>query len=275
MSEAPPHRSDRLAAPWGRHDLGDGEERELRLGPLDLRLRRVGEEIWLSRHWTDAHAGGRFGGRRHEAPGDVEWSRWAVPEGTDGVRLDPVFPDRALVVEPEQPFHLVRGARIRVYVRVPLWVAVGLPVPSGITLVEVPTVILSDTWFGDLSEGELSYALPTSARRELRPDLFAPHLAVCPLRLGNDAVNQLEVKKLCLRVSHLSLFSRGPELWSDETRVRYRGEDEESELRITGSAPPDAPDAERIVTPRVPLQRGFTARTFSRLAEFSGLGGSS
>lgn len=273
MSEATPHRSDRLAAPWGRHDLGRGEEREFRLGPLDLRLRRVEEEIWISRRWRDSQGAGESGRRSDQPVDEPEWSRWAVPQESDGVRLDPLFPDRPVVVEPEQPFHLVRGARIRVYVRVPLWVAVGLPAPSSVTLVKIPTVILSDTWFGNLTEGELAYALPTSARRALRPEVFAPHLAICPLRLGNDVIDALEVKKLCLRVAHLSLFGRGPEIWSDETRVGYRGEDEESDLRITGKAPPEAPDAERIVPPHVPLQRGFTARTFARLAEFSGLGG--
>lgn len=277
MTGVRPGPPDQLSPPWGHHHLPEGDERRIRLGPLELRFRKVGEEIWLSRTWIEdpGSEAPDSTARSAEAPDDGEWSRWAVPEGTEGVRLHPVFPDRALVVEPEQPFHLVRGARIRIYVRVPLQVAVDLPEPSSVTLVEIPTAILSDTWFGDLNEGELAYALHTSARRKLGPELFSPHLAVCPLRLGNDVVNQLEVKKLCLRVAHLSLFARGTELWSDETRVRYRGEDEESEIRITGKAPPDAPDAVRLMPPRDPLQRGFTARTFARLAEFSGFGGAS
>lgn len=277
MSEPRPGPAAELPPPWGHHDLPEGEERQVRLGPLELRLRRVGEEIWLSWTRTDDPAGGGADSTSREPGADeeVEWSRWAVPGGTTGVHLHPAFPDRALVVEPEQTFHLVRGARIRIYVRVPLQVAVGLPAPSPVTLVEIPTVILSDTWFGDLTEGELAYALHTSARRSLQPDVFAPHLAICSLRLGNEVVDQLAVKKLCLRVAHLSLFVRGRELWSDETRVRYRGEDEESEIRITGKAPPDAPEAVRVMPPRIPLQRGFTARTFARLAEFSGFWGAS
>lgn len=267
-----------LSPPWGRYEIQPGDDRTVRLGPLELRLKRVGEEVWIARRWTEEPLGGEVEetGTGAVASDEVEpeWSRWAVPQGTGGLRLEPVFPDRPLVVEPEQTFHLVRGARVRVYVRVPLWVSIELPDPSEVSLVEIPTHILSDTWFGDFAEGELAYALPTSARREVTPEIFAPHRAICPLMLGNDAVDQLEVKKLCLRVAHLSVFARGGELWSDETRVRYQGEDEESQIRISGRVPSEAPDAVRIKPPRVPLARGFRARTFARLADLSGFGAS-
>lgn len=266
MSDSGPESADHLSPPWGRHDLEVGGERGVRLGPLELRMQRTEQEIWLSQRWSEDELQGE--------DAESDWSRWAVPEGTTGVHLEPVFPNRALVVEPEQTFHLVRGARVRIYVRVPLWVSVGLPSPSKVELIEIPTHILSDTWFGDFTEGELAYALPTSARRQVSPDIFEPHLAVCPLSLGNDAVDELEVDKLCLRVAHLSIFSRGPELWSDETRVRYQGEDEESRIRISGQVPSEASDAVRIRSPRVPLARGFRARTFARLADLSGFGAS-
>ncbi|MDX1566566.1 MAG: hypothetical protein R3223_02125 [Longimicrobiales bacterium] len=269
-----------LSPPWGPHELGPGDDRTMRLGPLELQLRRVGEEVWIARRWTDdsltgeVEEGGTSAVPVGGDPVEPEWSRWAVPQDTGGVRLEPVFPDRPLVVEPEQTFHLVRGARVRVYVRVPLWVSVGLPAPSEVSLVDIPTHILSDTWFGDFAEGELAYALPTSARREITPEIFATHRVICPLVLGNDAVDQLEVKKLCLRVAHLSVFARGGELWSDETRVRYQGEDQESQIRISGKMPSEAPDAVRVKPPRVPLARGFRARTFARLADLSGFGAS-
>lgn len=267
MSNSDSELEGPLPPPWGHHALEAEDGHTVRLGPLELHMKRAGEEIWLSCQRTE--------GPPVTVNGEAEWSRWAVPEGTTGVRLDPVFPDRPLVVEPEQTFHLVRGARVRIYVRAPLWVSVGLPAPSKVALVQIPTHILSDTWFGDFTEGELAYALPTSARREITPEVFAPHLAICPLVLGNDASDQLEVKKLCLRVAHLSIFARGPELWSDETRVQYQGEDEESRLRITGKVPPEATEAVRVTPPRVPLARGFRARTFARLADFSGFGHSS
>lgn len=255
--------------PWRIHDLPEGGEARLRAGPLHLRLVRSSGEYWL------AHARIDETEEPEESPlsgDDVDWHRWAVPGDATGVRLVPVFPDRPLVVEPEDAFHLVRGARVRVYVRVPLWVRLELTGGEGARLTEVPTVVLSDTWFGDFMEGELCYFLPTTARRELRPEHFQEHLAVCPLQLANSSDEELTVEKLALRVPHLTLFRRGTELWADETRVRYQGEETGSDIRMAHAAPKEAPDATLLSPPRTPTDLGFRARTFSRLKSLSGLG---
>nr|NIP60435.1 hypothetical protein [Gemmatimonadota bacterium]NIR80852.1 hypothetical protein [Gemmatimonadota bacterium]NIT89671.1 hypothetical protein [Gemmatimonadota bacterium]NIU33451.1 hypothetical protein [Gemmatimonadota bacterium]NIU37737.1 hypothetical protein [Gemmatimonadota bacterium] len=162
--------------------------------------------------------------------------------------------------------------RVRIYVRVPLWVRVELHGGATMRLTEIPSVILSDTWFGDFMEGELCYFQPTTARREVRPEHFDDHLAVCPILLSNRSQDPLAVEKLALRVAHLSIFRRGRELWADETRVRYRGDEAGSEIRSAHSPPSEAPDATLLTPPRTPADRGFRARTFSRLKGLSGLG---
>lgn len=267
MDDARPPR------PWGDVDLEEDGERRTEIGPLRLRIRHSKGEIWLA-HTRD-HADGP--GDRGAVPGadEPEWVRWAVPDGTHRVRLWPVFPDRPLVARPEKSFHLVRGAQVRVYVRVPLSVRVELPDPPEVTLQEIPTVTLSDTWFGDFTEGELTYYLPTTARREIRPEHFAPHLAACPLQLSNSSTDNLEVEKIALRVAHLSIFGRDGELWADETSVRYRGAEEGSEIRISGRPPREASGAALVTPPRVPRERGFRARTFARLLTLPGFGDAS
>jgi len=273
VSEAAPEREREgpvAGDPWGVHELPEGADRALRVGPLHLRLVRSSGEIWL------AHARELPNREPDDAPAlsdaEAEWARWAVPGESTGVRLVPAFPDRPLVVTPEDSFHLVQGARARVYVRVPLWVRVELHGRAATRLTEIPSVILSDTWFGDFMEGELCYFQPTTARREVRPEHFDDHLAVCPILLSNRSEDPLAVEKLALRVAHLSVFRRGPELWADETRVRYRGDEAGSEVRTAHSPPSEAPDATLLTPPRTPADRGFRARTFSRLKGLSGLG---
>lgn len=254
--------------PWGEHDLEEGGEQRIEIGPLRLRIRRRDGEIWLAHAREESPAGSPL------EPGedDAEWTRWAVPEGIRSVRLWPAFPDRALVARPEHSFHLVRGAEVRVYIRVPLSVRIELPGSAPAKLTEVPTVTLSDTWFGDLTDGELTYFLPTTARREIGPEHFAPHLAACPLRLSNSAVDDLEVEKIALRVAHLSLFGHQEELWADETSVRYRSAEEGSDVRVSGKPPREAPDSQLLTPPRIPTERGFRARTFARLLTLPGFG---
>lgn len=261
------------STPWGEHAIPREGTLTVRVGPATLRARAEGDEIRL------AHAPGDWARPEAEQgdapePGDRDWTRWPVGEGVDRLALSPVFPPRTVVVEPELSFRLPAGGGARIFVRVPLWARVGVRGgDDGATLTEVPSVILSDTWWGGFTEGELCYWLPTTARRRVPPEVFTSHAAVCPLQLSNRSAGELAVERIALRVAHLSLFDDEGRLWADETRIRYRGVEEGSEIDFAGTRPAEAPGAVTVAEPRaIPPARGLRALTFARLKAL-GLGG--
>jgi hypothetical protein len=186
------------------------------------------------------------------------------------VSLTPGFPDRPVVVEPDGSFWLARGARARIYVRVPLWVHVEALGDERTSLVRIPTTVGSDTWWGSLEEGELCYWFATRARRTVEDSLFQAHLAMCPVQLENISSDSLRVERIVLRVAYLSLYGQAGRIWADETTVRYQGEAEGAQLDVAGSAPPEAPGAELLAPPRLRMTRGVRARTFARLRAVQG-----
>ncbi len=247
----------RSPGPWGPLALSPGEEVEWSLGSLTLRLRRRAEELWLHGSLEDEPS---------SAVPDAEWIRWAM-SAEEELELQPALPDRPVVVSPEQPFFLPPAGRARVFVRIPLFVRVRLlgDAGSGTTLEELPSMVLSDTWWGTFTEGELGYWLETHARRAVKPELFEPHMAVCPFLLVNGSDQALPVERFALRVAYLTLFGRDRAVWTDEVQVRYRGGLEGSEIRYTGQVPPDAGEVQRIAPSREAAPRGLHARTFGRL----------
>lgn len=249
--------SDPRSSSWGVHRLGQEGEADVRLGPLELRLRAHRGELRMA-------ARRESGGPGRAAP--EEWSRWATREWDGEVELAPSFPERTVVLEPDDRLRLLEGAEARVYVRVPLRVDVRIRSGAAVvTLARLTTVSLSDTWWGSSSEGELCHHLGTSARREVSDDLFAEHLAVCPLHLVNQSYGELGVDKIALRVAYLSIFRRGPRTWSDEIRVAYAGEAEGTRLEMSGRPPAEEPAAELVTPARETMARGLRARTFERL----------
>ncbi len=279
--------SENLRPPWGRRRLVSGETVDVALGPLHLRLRAEPGEIWIAHHREERLDPAREEPARHPA-GDVhvfrdarrdevgeepEWVRWATgEEGVSELELRPRLPDRPVVVQPEQAFHVLPGAGARVYIRVPLWVQVLTVGDRPRPLLELATAELSDTWWGDFLHGELCYYLPISARRRIERAHFLPNAAVAPLDLRNRADEDLLVEKVALRVVHLGLFQGDAGLWTDETRADYRGEALGSDLVMSGRPPEEAGGAARVAEPRTPSVRGFRARTFSRLWSL-GVGG--
>ncbi len=259
-----------LSPPWGRVDLPSTAVVPRRIGPRDHWLAFRQGEIQVA----TAVAAEGDPAPSEEPPPEVEWARWAVPPGEAGVVfLRPTLPDRSVVLQPDVPFSLLPRAEARIFVRIPLWVRVEMAGGDGTLLHEVPTVELSDTWWGGFLEGELCYWLHTHARREMQRELLVPHLAICPLLLLNRSGTDLKVEKLAFRVAHLSLFLHDGGFWADESVVRYQGEAEGSQVEITGRAPEEARGAPRVAEPRVPMTRSFSARTFQRLRGLPGLGG--
>ncbi len=272
--------------PWRPLSLADGESAEARFGPLELRLRRAQGELWVASRrdegWSTAVTKGgpsptgeaepgRGGGLEETEPETLEWTRWAAAGESVPVRLAPALADRPVVVAPETSFHLTPGTTARIYVRIPLWVRVSIPSGSEATLMEVPTIIMSDTWWGDFASGELAYWLPTTARRRVTDDLFGPHLVMCPLELVNESDEVLSVEKLAVRVVHMSIYRDGPKLWGSETSVCFESHDEGSRIDLEDGPPREAPKAELMTPPRERPERGFRARTFGRFKDIAGM----
>lgn len=265
--------------PWIRHPLLDpsgpgAQPLQVDVGPLRIRTRLHSSELHVHQSRTPA---GREGGAAKESSGRANevptegWSRWALPGAVTHLRLDPALPDRPVVVTPEEPFRLVHGAQARIFVRVPLWARVAVE-PGSSYLLDTPSVIMSDTWWGDAMDGELCYWLTTSARRAVEAHHFEPQLAITALHMENDSGQDLLVDRLALRVVHLSLFRRGHEIWSEETLVRYQGDDDGSHVEMTGRPPKEARGAEKLTAARTPAPLGLKARTFARLKAISSVG---
>lgn len=254
---------EKSPGPWGPYRVEDGTTTTVRLGPLVLRLRAEAGEIRIA-HEREPEHDEEQGAAAGEEP---VWSRWAPRDWSGSVEIRPMLPDRPVVVSPQDRFHLLPGAEARIYVRVPLWARLEAVRTGGARdeLELLPTIPASDTWWGSVEDGELCYWLTTLARRAVSDDLFEPHLAICPLSLENLSGDDLPVEKIALRVEHLSLYHDGHRIFSDETEVRYHGDDEGSRLRTVEHALPEASEVTLLEPARIPMQRGFRARTFRTL----------
>ncbi|NIR52930.1 DUF432 domain-containing protein [candidate division KSB1 bacterium] len=253
---------------WGQHTISGTEFKLWDFGPLRLWCKQNANEVWIGYQHGDFR-------EPHETdelspPEALSWSRWAFNRAVEKLRFVPIFPDKSVVVKPEHPFRIVQKAEARIYVRVPIWVRIEPWRKRDVGIVEVPTLVLSKTWFGTFKAGELCYWISSDARRDITPDYARPFLAICPVQIINSADMELFVEKLALRVRRFSIFNLKGQLWSDEVTVSYRGKENVSQISLSGKAPPEAEEGELVGPPRDLDKKGFAAKTFTSLRDLPG-----
>ncbi len=264
--------AERLSdSPWGTHSLSPGAAISVAVGWARLWMKsRPGEVVIAVEMANDISSSGA----RPDAcaPDGLQWRRWAWAEQHRRVVLQPLLPDRSVVVGLETPIVLPARCRIRIFVKCPLWIRVRSDGESPRDLLEAPSQELSRTWFGAYHAGELCYWVASAADRELEAGPDPPWLAVCPLEIENSAREDLAIEKLCLRVDNLPLFADKGRIWASETRIRHRGKKGHSEIDSNGLPPPEASGAPLVSPSRDSSLRSFAARTFSRLKGLPGFG---
>lgn len=243
---------------WGECELELGKAELISIGKLRLWILLKDADIWVGYQHADSEEQ-----NISDPPEDLEWNRWAVKSEIRKVKLQPVFPDRPLVIRSEYPLKISPGTKIDIFARIPVWICIRIPAIN-YQLLEIPTVKLSRTWFGNHVEGELCYHATTKARRSLSEVDPRPHLVNCPITVSNKSKDDLNFDNFCYRVERLRMFQKGNELWADETEIIYHGESLNSDVIMSGKLPDGISRDKLITEPRKKIQKSLATRTFKR-----------
>lgn len=255
---------------WGRFNLSVNSALGWRVGPFELRAKRLHQE-WLFLH-SEQTEGAKaqpdvVAAEPVELSGDGDALRRFVTGDTDAaLTLTPRLADRPVVVRPQVPFSIAPGAQAQVFISSPLWLEVGLEnvLPP---LMDIPLVRPSDTWFGaNTLVGELCYASRTFARADAADLPVQPHHAITPIRLHNQAADPLRIETLSLPAPYLSLYADAAGgLWTQNVTLRRRPGESTAELELGKGAPAEAQSGSQVSGPRMAGGQNLVVRAWSSL----------
>jgi len=247
-----------MEAIWGAHELDVNKVLKFHLGDLYLWLIHDSQELRIAHRYY-----------KEEQLDDDLWTRWTIKEQPVIINLSPIMPDRSIIVKPENSFKLLSGSSVQIYVKIPLWIGVQL---GNKTLVEIPSVILSNTWFGNFFEGELCYWISTGARLNLDRGKQKKYLAIAPTQLINNSNDDLPVEQLCLQVPNLTLYIDQDTIWTDDVSIYFKGLNTGSEIKLSNKAPKESHKAKLISKAREKEKSGLKSRAFASLKDLPGIG---
>ena len=241
---------------WGTYQLEAGQSRFWRVGNVVICVDRFSNE------W---HIASCPVGKVDDLPEeDTTEDHFALPPGEMNfktftfrtqaeIALKPVLADRPLASKLERPLYIPGGEEILLYVSSPVWVRVETGVTK-ITLEEIPTFVLSDTWFGtDTLEGQLCYAGHTYCSPHLKEVPSGPDRIISPMLIKNHSRKILLLEKISVPLPFLSVYSDSDNfLWTEQLYV-YREGDEHPEVEVAKGPPKALEDIQRLTPARKEL----------------------
>ena len=243
-----------------------------RIGPLSFWMRHS-EDEWLvasESQSTDADSEEVEVSAKRNKPEGLEWTRFVFSEESGTVQLVPALQDKAIVVGSEMEVKILPGNRALFFVSIPVWtrVLVGEKKKS-CTLTEIPTVKLSNTWFGDPMTGELGYSLTTRARRTIDDSAISIYRAICPVTMKNSSPSALDFQKLCIHVEHLKVYKGKQRLWTNEVRITYVGEAQPSRIELSDKKPNFEEGCTLLCGERIPVNKSILKKSVSIFKYFT------
>lgn len=247
---------------WKPHAIEQDQTLEVCVGSLHTWIHR-GEKEWRIAHEMQSEGSERCSAWISESAfrTDLDWTRWILEDRVGRVQLKPQLPDRPLIVRPEMPMCLMPKQSVQFFIGIPIWLAITFGAKHELAI-EIPTQPLSNSWFGQFTEGELCYAMKTTAKLSRADMQFSPQRAVFPLEVRNMSQEKLNFERLCVRPQYLNIFQGETRLWTSKGRVSYRGEDNWSRVVYSSRAPEFDQAGHLLGKARDSMQRGSILKTF-------------
>lgn len=242
------------------------------IGSLHVWIKHVHQD-WYVAHERELKESGSAKlniSRDRKKQAGLTWNRWATGEGKNRVQLIPAMPDRPVVLRPEHLLKVTAGSKTFFFIALPVWVRIEVGLENPVTLCELSTEVLSNTWFGDTTAGELCYALKTAAAGildEVRPKV---HQAICPVSITNKSLAELDFQSLCVRTEHLSIYRGSSALWTNQVEVEFRGVGQVSRINFSKDVLQYKEVGEIIFKARKPVSKNLVKKSFHFLKNITG-----
>lgn len=252
---------------WQTQGVPEGRTLHLTLGPLDLAIGRS-RPTWLIRieRQPEADTETRLKSRVAKGLPEPYDERFVQADAAESIRLEPLLADRPIVIRPRQPIYLPGNEEVTLYLSTPVYLRLLAGDPP-VLLKEIPSLVLSDTWFGpSTQEGELCYAGRTHARPRIEELPRRPHRAITPLLIRNRANAVLPLEKISLPAPMLALYGAADaSLWTQRVTLVREDASDLAKVSIDSQPPDPGMPVEKLADPRKDPSRSGLVRAFSVL----------
>ncbi len=255
--------------PWRTITVDTSACRRYQIGPLKMWIEGAGREWMVAYSHCPEERFTLEIGIDEAKPEDLQWTQIITGAPSATLRFVPIMPDRPVVVRLRNPTRIEKDGNCVLFAFIPVWVQLNIGETTE-GLLEMPTVKLSNTWFGDTTmAGEMCYSLKIPCELTLVTDVLGPYRVICPVRIHNTSDADLALERVCIHVEHLSIYRGRQGNWANEVAAEYRKEEQKCEIRYGSCAPEYDGIGDLLSEARDPVSRNLLLRTIGSLKTMS------
>jgi hypothetical protein len=146
----------------------------------------------------------------------------------------PALPDKAVVFRNNKNLKVSAGQSARLFFRIPLNMQFYFDaVKDENRLFEVSLQRLSDTWFGEIDNGEPAYSIGSNYYQSLAEVEARPWEAIASVEIINNTFGVLDLQRLILRVEEFNLYRKDNQLLTSHVAIEFKGQEQVESVNLS------------------------------------------
>lgn len=208
---------------WDDFSLEEGLTFRWRVGKLELYVKVRGNDLYIGHSYSEQTSETEVAVESSD-PDKLKWLRFILPDNKRTIRLRPALPDRPVIAEAGETIRILSKQKAHFFIPIPFWLRLYLVGGKEQLFYEVPTLKLSNTWFGPPESGALCYASAVNFYNDLQSAL-SEESAVVPLSINNNSNSFFDLKKAAVYGNFLNIYRGEKILITNVENVNYFSEE--------------------------------------------------
>ena len=177
--------------------------------------------------------------------------------------LVPALPDKAVVFRNNKNIKVSAGESTRLFFTIPLTMQFYFDeIKDENRLIEVPMRRLSDTWFGEMDNGEPAYSIGSMYYKSLGEADARVWEAIASVEIINNTFGVLDLQRLILRVEEFNLYRKGDQVLTNHVTIEFKGQEQVESVNLSTRGDIHGDKFELVANKRLSDSRKLLRRSF-------------
>lgn len=146
----------------------------------------------------------------------------------------PALPVKSVVFRNNKNLKITAGEATNLFLRIPVNLQFYFhEVKEENRMLDLPTKILSDTWFGDIDGGEPAFSIGSNYDKSFGEVKAKDWEAILSVEIINNTTGILDLQRLILHVEEFHVFLKTKQLLTNYASIEFKGQEQAGSVNLS------------------------------------------